>query len=209
MCWSAEVSLQTFLSTSLFILVIYLLNPNDIFSIFFMLSFTVMQLIEYFIWRYINDKKKLYLFGFLTFFIIFLQPIILLLCIPKERYLVKYYILLQLSWLIFSYIFLQLRFIFLPYISKNKHISWNWTNNNIFTIVFVLIYLIFYLGMIYKYSHPIIFILGIVTLAYSFYNYNNYKTASSMWCWIANLLVVIFLVKALYINFSHNNSYIV
>jgi len=200
MCWNAEVSLNTFLSSLILSFIIYLIKPYDIFTIVFILSFAIIQLLEYFIWTYINNKKYLRFFGFLTFVVIFFQPI-LLLYVSNNMTLLKNYIILQTIWFgIYIFVF-NLKFSFLPYVAKNKHLSWNWTDNNNYIAGFMIIYSVFYLWSIYKYTNIYIFILAIITLAYSIYNYKKYKTISSMWCWSANIMIFLALFRALYIRY--------
>ena len=147
MCWSAEVSLNTFIFSLLSLFVLYLLK-YDYFHLALILSFIFMQLLECFIWIYINNKKILKYFGFLTYLLIFFQPIIIM-SFTMYSWLIPYYILLHLLWLCISLLFLNLEFNFLPYVSKNKHLSWNWTNNQIYINGFFTIYLPFLFGISY------------------------------------------------------------
>jgi hypothetical protein len=197
MCWNAEVSLNTFLSGTLLTSVIYILNPDDIFAIVFILSFIIMQLLEYFIWTNIKNKGKLRFYGFLTYFLIFLQPIMLLYFTKHYNYILLYTVL-QLSLLIIWLIFINIEFTFLPYVAKNGHLAWNWSNSHIYITIFSIIYLIFYLSTIYIYTNPLIFILLVITFIYSLYNYLHYYTAASMWCWISNMLITVYFIIAIY-----------
>jgi hypothetical protein len=101
MCWSAKVSLETFIIGFIQLIILYLLK-YDIKLIAVVFSFIFIQLLEYFIWININNKKISKFYCFLTFIIIFLQPIIVL-YFTKYSYLIKYYIILQfLIFLIFK-----------------------------------------------------------------------------------------------------------
>lgn len=205
MCWNAEVSLNTFLSGMVLTAIIHLLNPDDIFAIVFIISFITMQLLEYFIWINIANKKNLRFFGFMTFFLIFLQPIILLYFTKNYNHILVY-IILQLFILIFF--INNIQFAFLPYIAKNKHLAWNWCNNNTYITLFIIIYLYFYLSTIYIYTNPVIFIIGVITLLYSLYNYLQFYTAASMWCWVSNILIFIYMIIAIY-KFDYKTNYYV
>lgn len=197
MCWSAEVSLQTFITSFIQLIILYLLK-YDIKSIAIILSFIFIQLIEYFIWTYIKNKKILKFFCFLTFILIFFQPIIIL-CFTKYSYLIKYYIILQALIFIISILFFDLEFNFIPTVAPSKHLAWNWTNN--YT------YLLFFLGAIYLTGNMIIFILGIITFLYSMYNYSKDGTISSMWCWIANIGIFIILFVAVWKQINNKKKY--
>jgi len=192
MCWSAEVSLNTFIFSSISLLILYLLN-YDYFHLALILSFVFMQLIEYFIWIYINNKKILKYFGFLTYLLIFFQPIIIL-SFTIYSWLIPYYIFLHLLWLCISFLFLNLKFNFLPIVGENKHLNWNWTDNQIYIYGFFIIYLPFLFGISYIYTNLFIFIIALFTLLYSIYNYSKYKTISSMWCWSVNFLIFIMFI---------------
>lgn len=196
MCWSAEVSLNTFILSTTSLLILYLFN-YDTFHLALILSFVFMQLLEYFIWIYINNKKILKYFGFLTYVLIFLQPIIIL-SFTVYSWLIPYYILLHLLWLCISLLFFNLEFNFLPKVGENKHLNWNWTDNQIYIYGFFTIYLPFLFGISYLYANPFIYIIALFTLLYSIYNYSKYNTISSMWCWSVNFLILIMFIDLFY-----------
>ena len=207
MCWNAEVSLNTFLQGIFLTGIIYLLNPRDMFAIVFISSFLIMQLLEYFIWSNIKNKSKLRFYGFLTYVLTFLQPILLLYISNNYNYIVLY-IGLQLSILIICSIFLNIEFYFIPYVSKNGHLAWNWTNSYLYITFYSIIYLIFYLTPIYIYTNPVIFIIIIIAFLYSMYNYYQFYTAASMWCWISNIMILVYLIIAIYKFDAKTNYYI-
>ena len=84
MCWNTSVSLNTFVF-SMFVLLFIIYNNTyteykikelqNIWLCLFLASFIFMQLIEYFIWRNINDKYYNKLFSILGTLLIFSQPI--------------------------------------------------------------------------------------------------------------------------------------
>lgn len=199
MCWNAEVSLKTFLVSILSILTLYYVG-YDQFIIAFLLSFVLMQLIEYFIWIYIKHPNILRILAILSFIIIFLQPIIVMYYAKYAQY-IKYYLASQLIILLICIIFFNLRlssFVMLPYVSTNNHLAWNWIkNNNVYLWMFYIIYNIFFLGTLWMKQYYLFFAFAVVTLVYSTYNYYKYNTASSMWCWIANFIIIIALIDAL------------
>jgi hypothetical protein len=196
MCWSAEVSMNTFLASSFALFILYMLN-YDTFHIALVFAFVIIQLVEYFMWIYINDRKRLKIFGLISFLVIFFQPIIILL-FTKYDWIIPYYILLHLVWIFFCALCTNLKFDFLPYVAKNKHLAWNWTDNQIYIYGFFTIYLIFWLGTIYYNANTFVFILSMLTLLYSIYNYSRSNTVSSMWCWSANLFIICLVIDALY-----------
>lgn len=195
MCWNAEVSLNTFIMTSICLVILYLVNYNPFYLIFVFL-YIFMQLIEYFMWTNIDNKKTLVPLSILSFIIIFIQPIILLL-FTKHRWLIKYYILANIIWFVFCYIQGNLHFSFAPYVAKNKHLSWNWTDNEIYMFGFFTIYLIILFGTSFVYINSIIFIIAVISLLYSIYNHFQYKTIASIWCWMVNFFTIILVIHAL------------
>ena len=57
MCWNAEVSLNTFIFGFISAIIVYLFGYINIGLILIILSFTSIQLLEYFIWTYIDNEK--------------------------------------------------------------------------------------------------------------------------------------------------------
>jgi hypothetical protein len=205
MCWNAPISLISFIiGISIIALLFYL--DYDIKYIIIALSFIFMQLIEFFIWIYINNKQISFYLSILTFIIIFLQPIIILYFINDYKYLITYYILIQLFIFLFAFFFLHLTFNFKPIVASNHHLNWNWTSNYYYFISFGITYLIFFLGAIYLTGHHIIFIIAIITYLYSLYTYYHYGTVSTMWCWFAVILIIYMLFDAIY-SYPYPYSY--
>ena len=195
MCWSARVSLETFITSFIQLIFLYLLD-YDIKSIAIVLSFIFIQLLEYYIWTYIKNKKISRFYSFLTFILIFFQPIIIL-YLTEYSYLIKYYIILQSLILIISILFFNLKFNFVPTVAPSKHLAWNWTDNTIYFVLFCTVYLLFFLGAIYLTKNYTMFLFSILTYLYSMYNYRNDGTLSSMWCWIANIGIYFMLFDAI------------
>ena len=200
MCWSAQVSLETFITSFIQLIFLYLLD-YDIKAIAIVLSFIFIQLLEYFIWTYIKNKKISRFYCSLTFILIFSQPIIIL-YFTEYSYFIKYYIILQSFILIISILFFNVKFNFVPTISASKNLVWNWTDNTIYFFLFCTVYLLFFLGAIYLTKNYIMFLFGIITYLYSMYNYWNDGALSSMWCWIANIGIFFMLFDAIWQKLS-------
>ena len=73
MCWSAEVSLNTFLFSLFGISFAYYNGIINVFSFLYLLSFISMQLLEYFTWNHLNDIKINRLLSKIGLFLIFIQ----------------------------------------------------------------------------------------------------------------------------------------
>ena len=73
MCWSAEVSLNTFILGVISFCIVVSFNRFPMINAFIVLSITLMQLYEYFVWKNIHDKKIIHNLSFIGPFIILLQ----------------------------------------------------------------------------------------------------------------------------------------
>ena len=79
---------------------------------------------------------------------------------------------------------------------ENKHLIWYWLDLSIYWII---IGLLFYLIPAYfnKYNNKFLFVFALITLIISLYFYYKYKTWGTMWCYISNILWIIFLLYLL------------
>ena len=195
MCWNAEVSLQTFVLGCIGLSILYMLSYYKLVLIIIFSIITV-QLWEYFIWIYIDKPNISRIFSFIIFIWIFLQPIIVIYS-TKYKYLIKYYVSLIISILVFFALFMKLKFDFRPRVAKNGHLDWNWFDNKLLFILLCIVYLVFFLGIMLYTKYYISFVIASVLFVYSVYNYEMYSTFSSMWCWFANLSIIIFIIDAL------------
>ena len=122
MCWNQHVSLNTFIF-SLFVLLLIAYNNaytqykmpefNNIYVYLFFLSFISIQLIEFFIWRNINDKSLNQFFSIAGMLLVTVQPIISLMMLKDET--IKY--ILIIVYTVFSTLFVSYKII-------NNYIIW-------------------------------------------------------------------------------------
>lgn len=205
MCWNQYVSLNTFLfSTFILLLIVYnnkysiykIKELNNIYAYFFLMSFITMQLIEFFIWRNLNNKELNKLFSILGSLLILLQPIASLMLL--NNFTLKIKMLLAYSVPAFSYFIYEInRSEFSTSISKAGHLKWNWldlTRGNkillicwLFFLFFSLFYNKYYAGLFY----------AVILLIISLYSYSNDGTFGSLWCWSINSLMVFYAIKLL------------
>ena len=94
MCWNASVSLNTFLFSSFILgLIIYnnlftkykIQHLNNIWAYLFLSSFILMQLIEFFIWKNINNKFYNNIFSICATLLLIIQPIISIMIITNIK----------------------------------------------------------------------------------------------------------------------------
>jgi hypothetical protein len=186
MCWNAEVSLNTFIFGIISAIIVLILNKLKYHLVLILLSFTSIQLLEYFAWNNLNNKKVIRILSIIGIQIIFIQLLLLNYYLPRTQ---KLKIILTSAVVITYILFLLFQF---PYVkldmekSKiNKHLIWHWLDLPLF---WLLIGFLFYLIPCYLTNNIYVFTFGILTLTFSLYNYYKYKTWGSMWCYISNSL---------------------
>jgi len=187
MCWSASVSLNTFIF-SLFGTVFALMNGViDIPRALFYLSFMSMQLVEYFGWKNLSDTKIPSMFGLL---LILLQIPLMINTFCSG----PYKNLLYGIWFVVVAISLATTKIkFAMHKAPNGHLSWDWLNG--FSKIFILIFILFYLGV--NFNKPNLFTLFFLCaiILFSWFNYFAAGTFGSMWCWFSSILSLYLIFK--------------
>jgi len=204
MCWNADVSISTFLLG--FLTILYKgFNGYPLVELGFYFTVILIQLYEYFIWTYYNNPVINTIATICLMITIALQPIISSLLLSDKNYnlmLISIFIYICIILLTNKNIKLlkdnisdinSLTKEFYSYRGKDGHLVWNWTkNNNNFTFI---IYLIFLIIPIYIYGLYDLLIIGGIFLAITVYKYNKYDTLGSMWCWFVNLWSIYLIMK--------------
>ena len=182
MCWSASVSLNTFLFSLFGSSFAYFNGVISGFSFLYIFSFISIQLMEYYTWNNLHDKKANRFLSQIGLFLIFIQ--IPLFIYSRENF--PYKLLLFAAYLVFS---TGILFYFNIDFSMNKaangHLAWNWLN---FPPIIYLIYVFFILGLCLYEKRYIAFILYFIVICGIYYTYNESNTWGSLWCWIANII---------------------
>ena len=132
MCWNAEISLNTFIFGCISAIIVYLLGYFKLKIILIILSFTSIQLLEYFIWKNMDDKKINEFLSKIGLLIIITQ--IILLCIFNKNYIIFLYF--YLIFLTLFVIFELNKIKFETVIGENGHLRWKWLEFNIIWIVY-------------------------------------------------------------------------
>jgi len=195
MCWNADVSLNTFLFSS-FILALVIYNNyftqykiqelNNIWIYLFLASFIFMQLIEFFIWKNINNKFYNNLFSICATILLIIQPIISIMILSNikiRNLLLLLYLLLVIPYSIDKFLNKNIHSV----ISESGHLRWKFFDTApiiwfcwLFFFLFSFIYEKKYIGIIF----------GLITLFITFINYKNDHTMWSMWCWSINSIMI-------------------
>lgn len=211
MCWNADISLNTFLFSCFAMVFIYITNTytkyktpsfdNGLVYLFIGLGVS-MQLLEFFLWRNLNNKKRN---AFLTKIIasdIALQPFILMFLIknPILRYgLLALYILFIAIYLVYK-LWIGPFFAFQTTVSKNGHLSWSFHGPKSSEKLTLFIYLAFYVTALFLIDNLTIRWFCLITLLISGILYYKDYTIGSMWCWMINLVFLYFIVHILLIQ---------
>lgn len=207
MCWNQYVSLNTFIF-SLFVLILIWFNNkytqyktplfNNNFTFFFFLSFMLMQLIEFFIWRNLDNKLVNHILSIIGMFLLIIQPIASLLMLDDKK--LSYKLIGIYSLFAFSFSIYQLNdHEFTTEISKNGHLKWNWNKISGYKSILILLWfaLLYYSLIVSKNYIPLIYVT--ILLIISYYSHYNDGTAGSLWCWSINTIMFYYLFNIIII----------
>ena len=77
MCWNEEVSLNTFLYGTISAIIVIFLNKIPIRTILLVYTVSLIQLMEYFTWKNINNKEVIHYLSISGIFILLLQVLLI------------------------------------------------------------------------------------------------------------------------------------
>ena len=200
MCWNKEISLNTFLFSSFVLLLIMYNNKytqykikelDSVWVYLFIFSFILMQLIEYFIWRNINDPIYNNIFSIMATLLLFVQPIASAMLIPSKTVstnIITLYLILTGPLTLYRLFTKKIS----TTISPLNHLSWDlvlYKNNildSLLGVLWIMIFLfpLFYIGEFFG------LLFGSLTLMVIVYNYYKDDSVGSMWCWIVNSIML-------------------
>ena len=207
MCWNAEVSLNTFLFSS-FVLCLIIYNNtytqykikdfNNIWIYLFFVSFILMQLFEFFIWRNVDNKLYNKLFTILATLLLVVQPIASNMLITNksvQQSMLFVYMICMVPFAIYRFMTQKIN----STISDLGHLQWNMLLDNKIKIdnVIITIWFIFFLFPLFYQKKTFGFLFGAITLLIMIYNYYKDNTVGSMWCWVVNSIMVYYAIYLL------------
>jgi hypothetical protein len=209
MCWNAEISINTFMFSCLALIFIFLSSTftkyksstfTQIWVYLFFFEIASMQLVEYFLWKHLNHPQKNKWFSTIGFWIVMAQPLTLMMLIPHLQ--IKYFLLVTYAlFIILSKIYRSRYPIeYRTSIGENGHLSWEWMNLKGYEIMFVILYLLFYVVTLFYVNHSILSMFILLTLLVSLFFYVKSNTFSTMWCWITNVGLLLFIVDILLVQ---------
>lgn len=191
MCWNAEVSLNTFLYGFVSAVIVYALNIVPYYIILILISITSMQLLEYFAWTYIDNKKINKILSIIGLCIILLQIFLFNYYLPNDKY--KKYLLLTLIIIYLLFMLIEFKNIkFSMSKADNGHLRWHWLD---LPIIWIIIGLLCYIIPTLLSKNLIIFYCTIILLSMSLYTYYSARTFGSMWCYYSNLSWILILIS--------------
>lgn len=204
MCWNADISFNTFLFSIFALLFIYITNTytrykspafDNHLSYLYVLSISSMQLLEYFIWKHLHNKKINTHLSILGLCLLWLQIFLGILLMEKWNHVLCFFIVYTFAFLVYKSIYSP--FQFKTVVAENGHLSWEWLRfvgaEHIFLLLGLLFYAIPFLGTTNSILGTLLFI-----LAYVYYKKDN--TYGSMWCWFINVLLLTNVIHILLIQ---------
>ena len=197
MCWSASVSLNTYLLGLFASSLSYFNGITDIGGFIFYQSIILIQLIEYFIWSKTFSNRLL---SQMALFVILSQPIFNIIRIQTQPELIPYILLAYIVFIVILFtVVVPLNTVdFSTVPSKNGHLAWNWLNMNIYTIILWHVFLSLYWIIDNNY---LLFAIVSIFLIASIILYKETNTWGSMWCWVCNVISFYFILRVFYRDF--------
>jgi hypothetical protein len=201
MCWNKDVSLNTFIFSSFVLMLIVYNNAftkykihmmNNKWMILFFLSFIVIQLIEYFIWKNINNPVYNKFFSTLAQIVLLLQPIASLMLITNDKVripLIMTYLILSIPYSAYKFATSNIH----STVNKNGNLVWHFFNDspmNDSPLIWMVWLFFFLISFVYQ-KNWTAFLFGLVTLIVTYINFSQKNGIGSMWCWIVNSIMVV------------------
>lgn len=211
MCWNKDISLNTFIVSISILGFIYYNNKytqykiesfqRNIFIYLFFISFISIQLVEYFLWKNLDNPKANQIISTIGLIIIFLEPLFAILGFATgttKRILLIGYIIFVITY-----------FLYRIFISKSKpftklsptgHLSWDWFKIKGWESIFIYIWIIFFLWGLGGDGDWTRTLIAGVLLLWSVFLFKDNKTWGSLWCWVANIIMLYYLLELLIIK---------
>jgi hypothetical protein len=146
-----------------------------------------MQLIEYFLWTHLENKKLNYIFSVIGQCLVAIQPLVSLLLLSDMR-------LRQMMILLYS-IFVGIVFVTHEKIFKtsikNGHLKWSWVPIHTY-LYFIWMFFLLFSFVINKYYLAILVGMFLFCITYT-----NDGTGGSLWCWTINFSMIFYAIYLL------------
>ena len=154
---------------------------NNKYVYLFFASFVFMQLIEFFIWKNINNPFYNNVFSICAYVLLLVQPIVSIMIVTnmqlRKLLLISYLISYIIPAIPSIYKFLGKRIH--SVVSDSGHLNWQTGDPSpiwLFFFLFSIVYEKKWVGLIF----------AVCTWILAYLNYKNENSYGSMWCWLAN-----------------------
>lgn len=204
MCWNATVSLNTFIIGVAAILLAYINNYKWYFLVF-VASFVVVQLLEFLLWTFLDNKGANTALTVLLVGIIALQPFAAILLLTdknkdlRNKLWIFYGISIGAALLLILFSNKNIGSYMKTVAAKNGHLSWRFFTMK-YTVLFELVYALFFFGALLLFGNYIVLAVAFITLLFSLYYNTTEKTYATMWCWTANIVSLYIIAKIILFN---------
>jgi len=214
MCWNAEVSLNTFVFSGFVLLLVFYNNQytqykiqelNDVWVYIFALSAISMQLIEFFIWKNIDDPFYNMFFTMLSYLLVWFQPITSIMLIKNntilKHQLLFYYFMISVFFIIYrSIMYFMNNKKIVSTVSLSNHLQWNIIKGSGFYIHFLVwsLWLFFYCFSFFYNRQYMIVSMGVLLLLITNYSFFKDGSIPSVWCWMINGFALYFAAYLLF-----------
>ena len=192
MCYNSSISLQTYL----FSIIAFFIGYSQGFSLpilLFGIVFSHMQLVEYFLWKNLDNQKKNTLYSKWGAFILFLEPIFSLHMIPDTS-LQFILIPLYIFFMSFAYLF-NPKIDFSTKKGKGGHLIWNFLQSPSSPIS--IIWNLFFFGGILLTQNWKIILFAFITIIYAKYTTQT-NESGSFWCHFVNIFWIYIIFWSIY-----------
>jgi hypothetical protein len=207
MCWNQAVSLNTFAFGIFGLTMIYFNNTYSKYKInefknpyayLFALSFILMQLFEFILWRNLDNKKINNAVSTLGLLLLCSQPVASLLLlenIPLRNLLLAIYTVPTTIFFIYNIWKTKIH----TTISPSGRLSWKWLfyGDNLVAHAFLMSFYLFFLLFSIFYNQYYIAFLVILFYFLIAYYFMKDGCAGSVWCVSVNIVIVYFVLKIL------------
>jgi hypothetical protein len=211
MCWSAKVSLNTFL-LSAFAIWLAWLNGYPIVLLLFVLAYASMQLVEYVVWQWgLGNSRINTVASIVGSALILVQPLASVNLIRDTR-LRKYFMFGYAGFLVLNLMSYVLsgpseRSKFKTTVAENGHLRWQYVSvKRVWTWTVIAYMFLLLTPLLITPEYRWMFVFAAITFAASMYTYAHHKTWGSMWCWMLNALSLGLIFKIVF--YDHLCAYL-
>lgn len=205
MCWNETISLNTFLFSSFVLGLIIYNNEMTMYKMkemnkwlyIFLGLIIIVQLIEFFIWKNIQNKTYNGFFTTLLFAIFFLQPISTNMLIQDKTIQTNMLTMYFIIFIPLAIYFLSTTTKIYSSVSILGHLKYNIPVSTQQKIILFLLWIFFFLFPLFYEKYTSGFLFGLLTLTTMFIQYYNTETVPSMWCWISNTIMIYYSIVLL------------